>query len=84
VGTAGAKHLDVFLRRGVIPHVDVHCGGDHNGRVGCEVQRGEEVVRDSSRKFGQRISCSRRDQQKIRALSYRDVLDRGIEIRVPS
>src|ERR1043166_5481580 len=37
VNAAAAQTFQIFLRGGMIPHVDVHGGGDHYGRGGGEI-----------------------------------------------
>ena len=44
---AVAEDGEVGLGGGVVPHVDVHRGGDDDGGGGGEVEGGEEVVGDA-------------------------------------
>ena len=77
---ACAQYLDIFLRRGVVPHVYVHRRRDHNRRRRCEIERGQEIVGDAAREFGEDVGRGGRDQQQIRSLRYGDVFDGAFQI----
>ena len=49
--TALAKDLQVGLRRGMIPHVHVHGGGDHDRSRGRQIERGEKIAGDALREI---------------------------------
>ena len=80
VHSARAQHLDIFLRRRVIPHVDVHRRRDDDRRGGGEIQRGQKIVGDAAREFGEDVGGGGRDEQEIGALRDGDVFDGAVEI----
>ena len=55
VDSAVAEDGEVGLGGGVVPHVDVHRGGDDDGGGGGEVEGGEEVVGDAVGEFGEGV-----------------------------
>src|SRR5690349_16455854 len=69
-----AKHLDIFLSGSMIPHVDVHCGCDNNGRRAGEIQRGEKIVSDAARELGENVRSGWRNEKEIGALRDGDML----------
>ena len=62
---ARAQRLDIFLRRGMVPHVDVHRRSDDDGRSRREIQGGQEIVGDASREFGQGVGGGRGDHEHV-------------------
>src|SRR6516225_8596630 len=75
-----AQGRKVLLRRLVLPHVDVHRRSRDYRCRRRQVQRAQKVVRDSPRKLRKNVGRGRRDEQQIRALSHRDMVDCGLEI----
>ncbi len=72
-----AQGFEIGLGGGVLPHVDVHGGGDEHGRGGGEVHGGEEVVGHAVRKFGQGVGGGGGDDEGVGPLGFGDVLDGG-------
>ena len=77
---ATAQDVKVRLRRGMLPHVDVHGGSDDDRRSGGEVQRAEEIVGDALGELGEGVGGGGSDQQSVDGLRNRDVLDGGVEV----
>ena len=50
--SAPAQNLEIGLRRGVAPHLDVHGGSHDGGSDGGNVERAQEVVPDAVGEFG--------------------------------
>ena len=80
VHAARAQHLDIFLRRRVIPHVHVHRRRDDHRRGGCEIQSGQKIVGNAAREFREDVGGGGSDQQQIGALRDSDVFDGAFEI----
>src|SRR5579863_200862 len=80
--TALAKDFQIRQRGRVIPHVDVHGGGNHYGRGGREIERSQEVVRNALREVRHYISRGGRYEQRVDGLRHRDVLDGGVDVRL--
>src|SRR5579859_4221909 len=72
--------FDVFLGRGVVPHVDVHGRGNNYGGGGGQIKRGEKIVGDAAGEFRENVRGRRGHEEQIRALSHGDVLDGAFEI----
>ena len=82
VHTALPQNFQVGARRRVLPHVHVHRRSDDHRRLGRKVQRRQKVVGDALRELGNRVGRCRRHQQRVNRLRHRDVLDRGVEVRL--
>ena len=65
--------VDVFLRRGMLPHFSIHGRRDQNRRARGERDRGERMTGETVREFGDHVRGRGRDQQKIRAIGELDV-----------
>ena len=79
---ACAEHFDIFLRRGVVPHVDIHRGSDNDRSCRGEIERGEKIVGDALGEFRENIGCRGGDEKKVSTLSHRDVLDGALHVGV--
>ena len=75
VHAARDERRNVLLRRGIFPHAGVHRRGDHHRRAGRHDGRGKHVVRDAARHLADDVGRRRGDQEEIRALGQRDMLD---------
>ena len=77
---AGAQCCHIGLRRGVLPHVDVH-GWSYNCRgLGGEKCSGQEIRSQTAGKLGQNIGCRGNDHERINRLRHGNVFDRRIKI----
>src|SRR5262249_5876586 len=63
VHTSRPQHLEILLRRRMIPHVDVHRRSKNNRRSRSKIECGQEIVRNASREFGNDVRSSGRDKQ---------------------
>ena len=61
----GLELRDIALRRGVLPHADVHRRRDDDRLVGREQQGRREVVGDARRHLGEQVGGRRADQHEI-------------------
>ena len=75
---AVAEDGEVGLGGGVVPHVDVHRGGDDDGGGGGEVEGGEEVVGDALGEFGEGGGGGGGYDEGAGGLGLGDVLDGGV------
>jgi len=55
----------VRLRRGVLPHADVHRGRGENGPAEGEPELREDIVGESVRELGERVRRERRDHEQV-------------------
>ena len=81
VDAARAQRREIFLRRGMLPHVDVHRGSDDYGSFRGEIERGEKIFGDAVREFSENVGSGGSDEQKINALRDGDVFDGAFDIR---
>ncbi len=82
VNAAAAQALEIFLCRGMIPHVDVHRGGDYDRRSGREIKSTEKIVTDAAAELRNDVGSRRRDQKQIGALRNSNVFNGTFEIRI--
>ncbi len=75
VHTAAAQEGDVGLGGRVIPHVDVHGGGDDDRSFGGEEQGGEEVVGEAVGHLREDVGGGGGDDDDVGELGLGDVLD---------
>ena len=80
VDAARAQHLDIFLRRRVLPHVDVHRGSHDHRRGGRQIQRGQKIVGNAARHLRHHIGRGRRHHQHVDPLRHGDVFDRAFHV----
>ena len=81
MNAARAQRREIFLRRGMLPHVHIHRGSNNHGSFRGEIQRGEKIVGDSVRKFSENVGSGGRDEQKIDALRDGDMFDGAFDVR---
>ena len=81
VHAARAQRREIFLRRGVLPHVDVHGRRHDDGSLGGEIQRGEEIVGDAVREFSENVGGGGRHKQQVDSLRHGDVFDGAFHVR---
>ena len=80
MNAARAQRREIFLRGGVLPHVDVHGGRDDDGSLRGEIERGEKIVGDAVREFPEDVGGGGRDEKKIDALRDGDVFDGAFDV----
>ena len=80
VDAARAKLLQILLRGGMLPHVDVHRRSNDDRSFRGEIQCRKEIARDALREVGEDIGSSRRNEQEVYALRDRDVLDGAFDV----
>ena len=68
---AGAQESQVVLRRGVLPHADVHRRRDQDGAGVRERRLGQEVVGEAVGQAGERVRRQRRDDEQVGPLQVR-------------
>jgi hypothetical protein len=76
-----AQVLHVLLRLPVGPHAVVHRRDEQHRGFGREETRGEQVVREAMRHAREKVRRRRRDDDRVRSLGERDVIERppGLE-----
>ena len=62
----------------MLEHLRVHGRREEHGRTRREIQRRQEIVRDSVGELANDVRCGRRDDEQPDAGGERDVLDIGI------
>ena len=70
-----AQGRDVRLGGGVLPHLGVHRGREHDRAPGGEQGVGEQVVGQAVRGLGQQVGGRRRDHDQVGRLADPDVRD---------
>ncbi len=80
VNAAGAQGCEILLRRGMLPHVYVHRGGDDDRSFRGEIESGEKIFGDAVREFSEDVGGGRSDQQQVNALGYGDVFDGAFDV----
>ncbi len=78
-----AQQGDVALRRGVVPHLAVHRGGDEERAVAREARRREQVVGEAVGELGEEVGARGRDHDRIRPARELDVRHAVGEARDP-
>ena len=64
----------------MLPHVDVHRGGDDDGRFGGKIESAEKILGDAVREFAEDVGGGWSDQQQIDALRDGDVFDGAFDV----
>ena len=80
VHAARAQRFDIFLRRRVLPHIDVHRGSHDHGRRGGQIKRGEKIVGNAAGHLRDHVRRGRSHDEQVNALRDGDVLDRAFHI----
>ena len=80
MNAASTERREIFLRRGVLPHVHIHRGCNNHGSFRSEIQRGEKILGDAVREFSEDVGSGGRDQQKIDALRDGDMFDGAFDV----
>ena len=73
--TVGHQLLDIALRGAVGPHAHIHGGGDKDGLVGGNEERGGEIAREACAHFGQQIGGGGDHDQQVRVARQLDMAD---------
>src|SRR5690606_6829873 len=76
-GAAGPQGRHVRLGRGVLPHLGVHRGGEHDGAARGEQRVGEQVVGEPGGGAGEQVGGGGGDEHQVRLLPEPDVRDVG-------
>ncbi len=71
---------DVGLGGGMIPHLDVHGGGENERRGRGERHGGEKIVGHAMGQLGKNVGGGRRDDQGFGGLGFGDVLYGGVRV----
>jgi len=64
----------------MVPHVDVHGGGNDYGRGSCQKESGEKIVGNSLGKFCEDVGGGGSDDQRVNGLRYRYMFDGGVNV----
>ncbi len=70
-----AQRRDVVLGGGVLPHLGVHRGDEHDRAAGGEQRVGQQVVGEAVRGLGQEVGGRRRHDHEVGVLADPDVRD---------
>jgi len=70
-----AKDFKIGLRGWMVPHVHVHGRRYQHRRGGGEKHRGEKIVGETVRKFGQNVGCGGSHYERVGPLRFSDVID---------
>ncbi|MCG3142491.1 MAG: hypothetical protein HDKAJFGB_03960 [Anaerolineae bacterium] len=73
--TASFERCKIFLRRGIFPHARLHRGREQNRRARIQNKRANDIIRQTVREFRQRVGGRRRNDDELRALGERHMLD---------
>jgi len=82
--SALAQDLQVRLRSGMVPHVDVHRRSHNDRSRGRQVQRGQKVARNALGELGENIRRCRSNQESIDGLRDRNVFDSRVDVGCPA
>jgi hypothetical protein len=82
VDAARAEPLEVPLDCLVVPHVRVHRWRDQDGRPRGQVERGQEIVRETRGEPGHDVGGCGGDEQQVNRRGQRDVRDVGVGARL--
>ena len=66
----------------MLPHINVHRGGQDYRSGGRQKEGSQKIVSLSMNKFRENICRRRSDEQSLNGLRDRNMLDRGIKIRL--
>ncbi len=78
----GLELGDVAARRRIEPHARVHGGRRQHGLVGCEENRGGEVVGMPASHLGQKVGGRRRDDDEVGLARQADVADLVLVVEI--
>ena len=73
--TALTQGFKIGLGGGVIPHVGVHGRSHEDRNRGGQIERGEKIVGNAVREFGEDVGGCGRDYESVGPLRLADVLD---------
>src|SRR5580692_4838212 len=80
VNGAGPQSCEILLRRGMLPHVYVHGGGDYDRSFGGEIESGEKIFGDAVCEFSEDVGRGWGYEQQVNALGHGDVLNGAFDV----
>ena len=77
---AFAQDFQIRLGRRMLPHIHVHRRSNNDRSGGREIKRGEKIVGDALREFGQNVGGCGSHDQCVDRLRNRNMFDRRVDV----